>query len=51
MMVPSTTQKTKDQAARTSLNTVTDLRCSGRVSSFCCTCGICHVTLVYASKP
>ena len=37
---------TKDKATRTSLKSVGERRCSGRISSSCSTCGTCRVTLV-----
>ena len=44
----NTAQKTKDRVTRPQRSIITEaeLRCSGRVSSFSSTCGICHVTLV-----
>ena len=36
----------EDRATRTPRKTRGDLRCSGRVSSSCSTCGACHVTFV-----
>ena len=42
----NTTQKTKDRATRTLLNTGGELRFSGRVSSFCSISGTRRVTLV-----
>jgi len=42
----SITQKSKDRATRTSLKTGRELRFSGRVSSFCSTCGTRNVTSV-----
>ena len=38
----NTTQKTKDWATRTSLKTVGELRCSGRLSSSCSISGTCR---------
>jgi len=40
------TYKTKDRVTRTSLKTGGELRCSGRVSSSCSTCGPHRVNLV-----
>ena len=40
------TQKTKDRATRTKLETEGELRCSGRVSSSCATCNTRRVTIV-----
>ena len=40
------TKKTKDQATRTPLSTGGELRYSGRVSSYCSTRDIRHVTLI-----
>ena len=37
------THKTKDRVTRTPLKTRGELRCSGRISSFCSTSGIRHV--------
>jgi hypothetical protein len=42
----STKQKTKDRAARTSLKTVGEFMCSGRVGSSCSTSCTRRVTLV-----
>ena len=43
----NTAQKTKDQSTNTNhTKTRGGLRCSGRVSSLCSTCGTRHVTLV-----
>ena len=42
----NTIQKAKDQAPWTPLRTRGELRCYGRVSSSCSTCGIRRVTLV-----
>ena len=39
------THKTKDQVTRTLLKTRGELRCSGRVSSYCSTSGTDHVYL------
>jgi hypothetical protein len=36
----------KDRTTRTPLKTGGELKCPGRVSSFCCTSGTCCVTLV-----
>ena len=41
----NTTQKTKDRVTRTPLKTRYKLRCSGKVSSSCSTCGTHHVIL------
>ena len=38
--------ETKEWATQTPMKTGGELRCSGRVSSSCSTCGTCHVTLV-----
>ena len=43
------THKTKDRVARTPMKTGGELRCSGRVSSYCSTSGTRRVTLV--TKP
>ena len=40
------TYKTKDRVTRTPLKTGVELRCSGRVGSFCSTCGTRRVNLV-----
>jgi hypothetical protein len=42
----NTTQKTKDRVIRNPLKTIGELMCFRRVSSFCSTCGFCHVALV-----
>ena len=42
----NTTQKTKDQAKRTRLKTVDELRSSVRISSYCFTSATCHVAPV-----
>ena len=42
----NTTQKTKDRATQTPLETEGELRCSGRVSSSCSTSGSHRVTIV-----
>jgi hypothetical protein len=39
-------QKATDRATRTPLKTKVELRCSGRVSSYCSTSGTHHVGLV-----
>ena len=39
-------QKNKDRVIRTPLKTEGELRCSGRVNSFCSTSGTCRVNLV-----
>jgi len=43
-----TTQKTKDRATRTPLNTGGELRCSGRVR---CSCSTCGTFLFYLANP
>jgi hypothetical protein len=43
------THKTKDRVARTPIKTGVELRCSGRVGSYCSTSGTRRVTLV--TKP
>ena len=40
------TYKTKDRVTRTPLKTGCELRCSGRVNSYCATSGTRHVNLV-----
>ena len=40
------TQKIKDRATQTPQKTGDEIRCSGRVSSSCSTCGTRRVTLV-----
>jgi hypothetical protein len=40
------THKTKDRATQTSLKTGGELRCSGRINSFCSTSGTRRVNLV-----
>ena len=45
----NTTQKTKDRATRSPLKSRRELKCSGRVSSFCSTGVTCRVTLKYFS--
>jgi hypothetical protein len=42
----TTIYKTKDQVTQTPLNTGGELRCSGKVSSFCSTSGTRQVNLV-----
>jgi hypothetical protein len=44
------TQKTKDRSTRTPLIIEDELRCSGRISSSCSTCGTRHVTQQYWNK-
>ena len=44
------TQKTKDRATRTSLNTDRELRCPGRVSSSCFTCGTRRVKIFWMTE-
>jgi hypothetical protein len=39
----NTTQITKDRVTRTPLKTRSELKCSGKESSSCSTCGTCHV--------
>ena len=44
------TQKTKHRATRTSLNTNRELRCPGRVSSSCFTCGTRRVKIFWMTE-
>ena len=44
----NTTQKTRDRATRTLLETGAKLKCTGRITSSCCTSGMSVINFTFA---